>query len=202
MFKILRPNVAYMRQYNIPTLLRIMACSLFDAEPLSEPMLPYCALDLKKHMSVRFYLRFWSFHSEKCTWKCRLPEWRPCCPGGNKLIISKIICSFVVIIASVQGLLPSGIIAFQPQFFVLRPSLRILGPSGCHRYRYVLCYFHFPKLHDRCSVLTHWGRDKMDAISQTTFSNEFLIKMFKFPLKLHWSLFTRVQLTIFQQWFR
>ena len=44
---------------------------------------------------------------------------------------------------------------------------------------------------------------QMDAISQTTFSNAFSwMKMFEFRLKFHWSLFPRVQLTIFQQWFR
>ena len=47
--------------------------------------------------------------------------------------------------------------------------------------------------------LTHWGRDKMDAISQTTFWSAFSwMKMFEFRLKFHWSLFLRVQLTIFQ----
>ena len=51
--------------------------------------------------------------------------------------------------------------------------------------------------------LTHWGRDKMDAISQTTSSSAFpWMKMFKFRLKFQWSLFLRVQLTIFQHWFR
>ena len=46
-------------------------------------------------------------------------------------------------------------------------------------------------------------RRQMDAISQTTFSNAFSwMKMFEFRLKFHWSLFPRVQLTIFQQWFR
>ena len=51
--------------------------------------------------------------------------------------------------------------------------------------------------------LTHWGRDKMDAISQTTFSSAFSwMKIFEFWLKFHWSLFPRVQLTIFQHWFR
>ena len=51
--------------------------------------------------------------------------------------------------------------------------------------------------------LTHWGRDKMAAIFQTTFSNAFYwMKMFKFRLRFHWSLFPRVQLTIFQHWFR
>ena len=53
-----------------------------------------------------------------------------------------------------------------------------------------------------CS-LTHWGRDKMAAISQTTLSTPFLwMKMFEFRLKFHWSWFPRVQLTIFQHWFR
>ena len=42
--------------------------------------------------------------------------------------------------------------------------------------------------------LTHWGRDKMDAISQTTFSNAFSwMKMFQYRLKFHWSLFLRVK---------
>ena len=51
--------------------------------------------------------------------------------------------------------------------------------------------------------LTHWGRDKMDAISQTTFSNQFSwMKMYEYRFKFHWSLFLRVQLTIFQHWFR
>ena len=43
--------------------------------------------------------------------------------------------------------------------------------------------------------LTHWGRDKMDAISQTTFSNTFSwMKIFEFRLTFHWSLFPRFQL--------
>ena len=51
--------------------------------------------------------------------------------------------------------------------------------------------------------LTHWGRDKMAAFSQTTFSNAFSsIKMFELRIKFHWSLFLMVQLTIFQHWFR
>ena len=55
----------------------------------------------------------------------------------------------------------------------------------------------------RANELTNWGRDKMAAISQTTFSNAFSsMKMFEFRLKFHWSLFPRVQWTIFQHWFR
>ena len=52
-------------------------------------------------------------------------------------------------------------------------------------------------------LLTHLGRDKMDAISQTTLSNAFSwIKRYEFRLIFHWSLFLRFQLTIFQHWFR
>ena len=51
--------------------------------------------------------------------------------------------------------------------------------------------------------LTHWGRDKMAAISQTTHSNAFSwIKMLENRLKFHWSLFPRVEFTIFHHWFR
>ena len=50
--------------------------------------------------------------------------------------------------------------------------------------------------------LTHWGRDNMAAISQTIFSSAFSwIKMYKFRLSFHWSLFPRVQSTIFQHGF-
>ena len=53
------------------------------------------------------------------------------------------------------------------------------------------------------SALTHWGRDKMAAIFQTTLSNAFSwMKMLKFRLKFNWSLFLRVQLTIVHHWFR
>ena len=52
-------------------------------------------------------------------------------------------------------------------------------------------------------LLTHWGRDKMDAISQTTLSSAFSwMKMFEFWLQFDWGLFLRVQLAIFQNWFR
>ena len=51
--------------------------------------------------------------------------------------------------------------------------------------------------------LTHWGGDKMAAISQTTFSNLFTwMKMSEFRLEFLWNMFLRVQLTIPQHWFR
>ena len=54
-----------------------------------------------------------------------------------------------------------------------------------------------------CAYLTHWGRAKMAAVSQTTLSNALSwMKMLEFRLKFHWSLFLRVQLTTIQHWFR
>ena len=51
--------------------------------------------------------------------------------------------------------------------------------------------------------ITHWGRDKVDAISKTTFSSAFSrMKIFEFRLKFHWGLFLEDQLMIFQHWFR
>ena len=64
--------------------------------------------------------------------------------------------------------------------------LALNGPSNAIRY-----------------PLTHWGRNKMDAISQTTFWGAFSwMKMFEFRVRFHWNLFLRVQLTIIQHRFR
>ena len=47
------------------------------------------------------------------------------------------------------------------------------------------------------SMLTHWDRDQIDAISQTTFSNAFpRMKMNRFRLGFDWSLFLSFELTI------
>ena len=51
--------------------------------------------------------------------------------------------------------------------------------------------------------LTHWGWDKIAAVSQMTLSNAFSwMKMLEFWLRFHWSLFLRVKLTTIQHWFR
>ena len=53
-----------------------------------------------------------------------------------------------------------------------------------------------------CLGLAHWGRDKMAAISWTTFSNAFpWMKKYTIWFKIHWSLLLRFQLTINQHWF-
>ena len=50
---------------------------------------------------------------------------------------------------------------------------------------------------------THWRRDKMAAIFQTTFSDAFSwMKIYTFWLWFDWNLFPRDQLTVFLHWFR
>ena len=63
--------------------------------------------------------------------------------------------------------------------------------------------------HERkLSVVSSFKRNtsrpkKMAAISQTTFSNAFSeMKMYEFRLRFHLSLFLRLELTIYQHWFR
>ena len=54
-----------------------------------------------------------------------------------------------------------------------------------------------------CHPWTHWGRDKMADISQTTLSNAFSwMKKYKFRFIFHWILFPKGQLTICQHCFR
>ena len=61
---------SYIHQYNIPTLVQIMACRLFSTKPISEPMLAYCQLDPWEQSSVKFLSKFKYFHSRKCVWEC------------------------------------------------------------------------------------------------------------------------------------
>ena len=62
------------------------------------------------------------------------------------------------------------------------------------------CYWHYYT--DNLQI-THLLLAKMAAISQTTFSKTISwMKSFIFRFEFHWSLFLRVQLTIFRHWFR
>ena len=51
-----------------------------------------------------------------------------------------------------------------------------------------------PLIDVECDYLTHWARDEMYTISQTTFLSAFSwIKIYEFRIKFRWSLFLRVQ---------
>ena len=51
--------------------------------------------------------------------------------------------------------------------------------------------------------LSHWSRNNMAVMFQTTFSNAVSwTKIYQFWLKFHWNLIVKVQLTIVQHWLR
>ena len=79
------PSAACMRLWTGSALVPVMACRLFGAKPLPAPMLVYCQLDSWEQISVNFESKFYNFHPGKCIWNCRLPKWRPFCPGGDEL---------------------------------------------------------------------------------------------------------------------
>ena len=66
-------NAAYMRHWTGSSLVQVMACLLFGAKPLPEPMLVYCQLDIIKWNLNRNSV---IFIQENEIWKCRLPKWR------------------------------------------------------------------------------------------------------------------------------
>ena len=49
------PSAAYMSQWIGSALVKIMACRLFGAKPLSKPLLGYCQLDPEEQTSVKSY---------------------------------------------------------------------------------------------------------------------------------------------------
>ena len=88
-------------------------------------------------------------------------------------------------------------------FFCGTKNWQALHVSVCNGHVNSLTSIHTAGLYCKArSLLTHWGRDKMAAIFQTTFSDAFSwIKIYELRLIFHWVLFLRVQLTIFQHWF-
>ena len=102
----LRPSDAYMRQFNMPTLVEIMACRLFGAKPLSEPMLPYCQLDPKEHIFNEILTKIPKFSFKKILLKMSTTKWLPFCLGLNVLkpigsFISKMSCARVAVVSRV-----------------------------------------------------------------------------------------------------
>ena len=76
------------------------------------------------------------------------------------------------------------------------------GPWEWIRQHMIRTYLNHATILCNSCLLTHWGRDQIDAISQTTFSSAFSRnEMNEFRLGFHWSLFLRFELTTFQHWY-
>ena len=80
-------------------------------------------------------------------------------------------------------------------------TYNIIFLTRCNTFRHMGMYTHWHNCMNPWSYssLTHWGRDKMAAIWQTTFSNaSSWMKIYEFRFRFHWSLLLRLQLTISQ----
>ena len=58
------PCAAYIHQWSGSTLVQVLACRLYGAKPLPEPMLAYCQLDSWEQISVKFESEFYYFIQE------------------------------------------------------------------------------------------------------------------------------------------
>ena len=82
-----------------------------------------------------------------------------------------------------KGSLWSGLDAWIPLGAVMNKWISGLGLPDCCLFDHYL-YRYWCAINTLYSNLTHWGRDKMDAIFQTTFSKGFSwMKMNEFRLK-------------------
>ena len=142
--------------------------------------------DLRLNKGLSKQSRGWWFVTPSCT------LWRHCNGGFDNddwlwFIMIMIIIMFVIVIIVVIIIVTTVIIVKNIAAAIIIKTCLLL-----------ICFSAF-----QFTYLTHWGRDKMDAISQTTCSSAFSwMKMFEFRMKFHWSLFLRVQLTIIQHCFR
>ena len=89
-FNTFPPSAAYMRQWIGSALVQVMACRLFSAKPLPEPMLVYCQLNSRKQISVKFEFEFYHFHLKK-----NASETFVCQNGGPFVQGEMSICSMV-----------------------------------------------------------------------------------------------------------
>ena len=183
----------------------IMCSHLFGAKIIYQPVLEYCQLNPQEQFTVKLELKYKDFYSRKLSHCCPFLFLKaigsPPSPSGgvntlrprqNRRHFTDDIFKCIFLNANVwipikisMMFVPKGPINNIPALVQIMACCR---PGDK------------PLSEPMMVGLTHWGQDKTDAISQTTFSNAFSwMKMFEFLLKFHWSLFLRVQLTIFQR---
>ena len=173
-------------------------------------------LNLIAHSLTRFWK--WELSTVLGIWCCVsravISHW---CHPGAVSIRKTVLPGMAIPMLKIRR--PNGRLIFNMEITIRRydglyietgPSCWKVEAAGSFGGSLSICPFLMPKsspttlLTDKAShVLTPWGRDKMAAIFQTTFSDAFSqMKVYIFRLRFHWSLFPRVQSTIFQHWFR
>ena len=174
----------------VSPLVQVMACCLFGIQPLPEPTMACFQSDTKDK-----FQQYLNYNTNVFT-----PE------NAFENLVRKM--------SVVRFLLPFVNNSHDVCELI---CINILGKYGIYAYVQTACGYacigsnwtHWDRATDICiselgchHSLTHWGRVKMAAIFQTTFSNGFSwMKMHEFRLTFHWILFLVVQLTIFQHWF-
>ena len=179
-----RPSDAY-ASVNYPSLVPIMACHLAGTKPLSEP-------ERKSHWAKKSHM-MWKFLPGNLIGIWQVTSW-DLSNGCQDSFVVQLCCHNNLNCCGYDDYSWLAWFQWKPQVCLIMDVIHLVTAVNA------LCISNMEFV---MSSLTHWGRDKMDAISQTTFSNAFCwMRMFEYRLKFHWSLFLRVQLTISQHWFR
>ena len=90
-------NASYMRQWTESPLVRVMVCRLFWRQAITLTSSGLLPIGLIGKNSVKFESQFYHSRSRKCILNCRLPKWRPFCPGemsswnGNAICITALL---------------------------------------------------------------------------------------------------------------
>ena len=79
------PSAIYLCCWTGSALMQIMACRLFSAKSLPEPMPTCCQLNLYEQSTVKFESKYKKNHSRKCVWKCSLQNGGHFVQGGDEL---------------------------------------------------------------------------------------------------------------------
>ena len=80
------PSAAYMRRLTGWALVQVMACRLFDAKPLFEPMLEYFNWTLGYKLQCNFFIEIRAFSFKEMLLKMASAKQWPFCPGRDQLI--------------------------------------------------------------------------------------------------------------------
>ena len=82
------PSAAYMRLWIGSALVQIMACRLFGAKSLSEPLLLIRSLGTNFSENL---IKIQNFSFTKMHWKVSSVKRWPFCPGGDELTVDKVL---------------------------------------------------------------------------------------------------------------
>ena len=94
------PSDVYMRWQNRPSLVQIMACCLFGAEPLSEPMVAFCQVGPLGTNFSEILIRIQAFSFKKIRSKMSSAKWHPFCLGPNVLSYQLVITCITKLLAT------------------------------------------------------------------------------------------------------